>query len=240
MELVRGSLFLAVLFLLAVGFVEIEAKSKESSWAPGGSDLDSKSKSKSSSNFEKYKVSVLRCSETTMLCGLGSEYPLLGTDSLITTEGSRVRIKKFGRLEVKVEGVVPNKAYDVLFVYTPGGTLDCSSYDPSTCTADCTNPNSPAITCDFEPANCSADCADPENPVTSCNLDPANCAVSLTLVPVGSFTTDSKGKGKFQADVSSLISPLDSVHVLITDHDEDTTTIGDMPRQFITGAKVRK
>ena len=54
------------------------------------------------------------------------------------------------------------------------------------------------------------------------------------LVYLGSFMTDSRGRGRFHADVSEF-GPSDSVHVLITDHDEDTEEIGDVPRQFITG-----
>jgi len=225
------SLFLAVFFVLGVGIsfiLEAEAMAKHKN-------------NKSDSDFEEFKASLVKCSDTTMLCGLDPTSPLLGTDSLITTEGSRARIKKHGRLEVRVEGVAPSKTYDVLLVFTPGGSVDCSSFDPSTCTADCTDPNNPVVTCGFEPANCSADCTDPNNPVITCNLDPANCTTALTLLPIGSFTTDSKGKGKFEQDVSGIFATtgVDSVHVLITDHDTDITVIGDVPRQFITGAKIR-
>jgi hypothetical protein len=168
------SLFLAVFFVLGLSFIpEARAKHKNN---------------KSDSDFEEFKVPIVRCSETTMLCGLGPTSPLLGTDPLTMTEGSRARIKKKGRLEVKVEGAVPNKSYDVLFVFTPGA-------DPSSGT--------------------------------------------LTLLFIGSFTTDSKGKGKFEADVSGFLGETDSVHVMITDHDGDTTQIGDVPRQFITGVKIR-
>jgi hypothetical protein len=227
------SLFVVVSFVLGVCFV-LETKARHT----GGSDRGSPG---SSSNFEEFKLPFLRCSETTMLCGINDpESPQLGADPLLTTQGSRARIKKFGRLEVRLEGAVPNKAYDVLLVYTPGGSVDCSSFDPSTCTADCTDSSNPLVTCDFEPANCTADCTDPNNPVISCSLDPANCNAALTLVLVGSFTTDNRGKGSFEANVSGVFANrVDSVHVMITDHDEDTTQVGDVPRQFITGVKIR-
>jgi hypothetical protein len=195
----------------------------------------------SSSNFEELKLPLVRCGDTATYCGLNDpESPLLGTDPLAITQGSRVRVKKFGRLEVRVEGAVPQKDYDVYIVYTPGGVVDCSSFDPDTCTADCTDPQNPTFSCGFEPANCSVDCTDPGNPVISCSLDPANCTSSVVLVPVGSFTTDSRGRGELDADISDYLdNKVDSIHVLITDFDDDTSQIGDVPRQFITGVRIR-
>jgi hypothetical protein len=192
----RLTLFLVVAFVLGISFIG----------KAGARD----------SNFQEFKAPLVKCSETTMLCGLEAESELLGADPIEMTQQSRVRIAHHGKLELRVRGTVPNKTYDVLFVYTPGMNNVCSEPEPTPEPDECIEEECPP---------------DDEEPP----MPPSIIAdYSSGLVYLGSFTTDNKGRGRFHADVSEF-SPSDSVHVLITDHDEDTEEIGDVPRQFITG-----
>jgi hypothetical protein len=204
----RTILFLVVFFVFGISFI---AKA-------GPRD----------SNFQEFKAPLVKCSETTMLCGLEAESELLGADPLEMSQQSRVRIAHHGKLELRVRGTIPNKTYDVLFVYTPGMNNVCSEPEPE-----------PEPT--PEPDECvEEECLpDDEEPPMPPSIVVSNNSEGLSyLVYLGSFTTDSKGRGRFYADVSEF-GPNDSVHVLITDHDEDMEEIGDVPRQFITGFIVR-
>lgn len=194
------TLFLVVAFVLGISFIG----------KAGARD----------SNFQEFKAPLVKCSETTMLCGLEAESELLGADPIEMTQQSRVRIAHHGKLELRVRGTVPNKTYDVLFVYTPGMNNVCSEPEPTPEPDECIEEECPP---------------DDEEPPMPPSIVVDNSSEGLPyLVYLGSFTTDSKGRGRFQADVSEF-GPSDSVHVLITDHDEDTEEIGDVPRQFITG-----
>ncbi len=176
------------------------------------------------SNFQEFKAPLVECSETTMLCGLEPESELLGADPIEMSQQSRVRIAHHGKLELRVRGTIPNKTYDVLFVYTPGMNNVCSEPEPEPEPDDCVEEECPP---------------DDEEPPMPPSIVFNNSSEGLPyLVYLGSFTTDSKGRGRFQADLSEF-GPSDSVHVLITDHDEDMEEIGDVPRQFITGFIVR-
>jgi hypothetical protein len=188
------------------------------------------------SNFEEFHAPLVKCSDTTMLCGLDSNSPMLGTDPLKTTENSRARIQKHGDLVITVDGAEPNTTYDVSLIYTPGGTPDCSgvTFDPTQCSVDCTTTPPTINNCSF--ATCTAVC--PAGTL-SCTFNSSNCTVALTLSSaLGSFTTDNKGRGKFQTNVSNLtnfsVTGVDSVQVLLTRDIDGTTT-----SEFITGAKVR-
>lgn len=221
------SLFVAVFFVLAVGFT-VQSTARSFPQGNGGNN----------SNFEEFHAPLVKCSDTQMLCGLSSDSPLLGTDPLKTTENSRARIQKHGDLVITVDGAVPNTTYDVSLIYTPGGTSDCSgvTFDPTQCSVDCTATPPTINNCDF--ATCTADCS-VTPPTLSCTFNSSNCTVALTLSSaLGSFNTDGKGKGGFKTNLSTLdnfsTTGVDSVQVLITRDIDGTTT-----SEFITGAKVR-
>jgi hypothetical protein len=208
----RLTLFLVVFFVLGI-----------SSFSKAGAR---------DSNFQEFKAPLVKCSETTMLCGLEAESELLGADPLEMSQQSRVRIAHYGKLELRVRGTVPDKTYDVLLVYTPGMNNVCSEPEPEP---------EPIPEPEPEPDECvEEECPpDDEEPPMPPSIVVDNSPEGLPyLVYLGSFTTDSRGRGRFQADVSEF-GPSDSVHVLITDHDEDKEEMGDVPRQFITGFIVR-
>jgi hypothetical protein len=221
------SLLLAVFLVLGVVFALKTTATPASNGNQG-----------SNSNFEEFHAPLVKCSDTTMLCGLDSNSPMLGTDPLKTSENSRARIQKHGDLVITVDGAEPNTTYDVSLIYTPGGTPDCSgvTFDPTQCSADCTTTPPTINNCSF--ATCTADCTTTP-PTLSCTFNSSNCTVALTLSSaLGSFNTDNKGRGKFATNVSNLLNfsttGVDSVQVLITRDIDGTTT-----SEFITGAKVR-
>ncbi|MGH7889314.1 MAG: hypothetical protein ACRENF_02035, partial [Thermodesulfobacteriota bacterium] len=116
----RLMFFLAIFFVFGVVMTTL-GMSKEGGSNGGGKD----------SNFQEFKAPLVKCNETTNLCGLDPESELLGNDPLSLTQGSRARITNYGNLLVRVVGAVAQKTYDVVLVYTPGSENVCSEPEPS-------------------------------------------------------------------------------------------------------------
>jgi len=227
-------LFLAIFFVFGVAITSIGI-GKE--LLPSNSNKDGEK----NSNFQEFKAPLVKCIDTTMLCGLDPDSELIGDDPIWISQQSRVRITNFGELILRLNGAVPKKTYDVYMVYTPGKANVCEepepspepSPEPTPCEENCEEPTP-------EPTPCEVNCPpeEEEPPLPPSIVYDNGTEDGLSYVLLGSFTTNKKGRGNFETNISEF-GPADSVHVLVTDHDEDTEKLGDVPRQYITGFVVK-